>query len=508
MARAREKGGAISKAIALLEKNSPESAAYPASRLELVSLRSDKLGRFDPAANAGNKTMKSEGRKLLADLDAIRKLEGEGRLEADSSRAAILTVLRAKALAWSGEQPAKVLEAIARAERSQDVVPGSREDLLRLRLAMLTKAGRFSDVQKLFSAQRDKSIVANWKIWFEALDRMDKQKKPRAPAKTVATVGERLSTIKGFPGLDEAEIIQARALMRAGNPKRAASVARHVIDRGAPSGPAWFTFASALEASGDNNRAMRAWQSVVTGLDEGTPHWLDANLGVARSARASGHDRISCMAIDDASAIVPGYGSKSRKKKFDALTPGCAKYTGPSYADTMKTLNEFFSRRRAGVQFTSPEYGGLTHGLESEYTLDTSSPKCRLNFRGTAKNTMVSQTHAKTTFTENFVCQGKIDMTRAFLNKDTVFGVRTLQFRNIDIDCKKTTSGIKFGEMVVERTEESTQSTFHLFIDSFDTTDKEEKAVRAFGHMKRLCLKVPRRKAQSAAANVAAGGTN
>ena len=508
LARAREQGGSIDKAIALLEKNAPESAAYPATRLELISLRADKLGRFDPASDAGNSRMKKEGKKLLADLDAVPELERAGRLETDSARAAVLAVLRAKALAWSGDTPANVLAAIVRAEQGQDAVPGSREDLLRLRLAMLTRAGRFTDVQKLFSSRRDKAITENWEIWFEALNRMDKQKKPRAPAKTVAAVAGRVSTIKEFPALDAAETIQARALMRAGSPARAASVARHVIDRGAPSGPAWFTYARALEASSDNEKAMRAWRSMVTGLDEGTVHWLDAKLGVARSARASGHFRISCMAIDDAAAVVPDYGSLGRKKKFDALTPGCAKYTGPSYAESLKTLDKFFSRKRAGVQFTSTEYGGLKHGLESDYALDTTSSKCRLEFFGTAKNTMVSQSFEKTSFAETYECRGEIDMTRAFLNKDTIFGVRTLQFRNIGIDCKKTTTGIKFGERVIPRTEESSQTSFHLFIDSLDTKDKEEVAVRAFGHMKRLCLKIPKQPTEPAAAKGASAGVS
>lgn len=491
LARAREKGGSISKAIALLEKNGPDNAAYPASRLELVSLRTDKLGRFDPAADANNATMKKEGVQLLSDLDAVLALEQEGRLAADPARTAVLAVIRAKALAWSGEAPGKVLESITRAEKTQNAVPHGPGDLLRLRLAMLTRAGRFSEVEKAFSLEGDKAIMDDWKIWFEALDRMDTQKKPSAPPKLVADVGGRLATIRGFPALDQAEIIQARALMRAGNPKRAAVVARHVIDRGAPSGPAWFTYASALEASGDNAKAMRAWRSVVTGLDEGTAHWLDAKLGVVRSARASGNLRISCEAIDDAAAIAPDYGSAARKKKFDVLSPGCAKYRGPNYADTLKALDGFLSRKRAGVQFTSMEYGGLKHGLDSKYTLDTSSPKCRLGFFGTANNTMVSQSYEKTTFTETFECRGEFDMTKAFLNKDTVFGVGTLQFRNVSFDCKKTTTGIKFGERVIPRTEESSQSSFHLFMDSKDTPEIQEQAVRAFGHMKRLCLKIP-----------------
>jgi hypothetical protein len=491
LARAREDGGSISKAIALLEQNKVENVAYPASRLELVSLRSDKLGRYDPAADAGNKKMKTEGRKLLKDLDEVRKLVGEGRLDADPARAAVLAVIRAKAYGWSGEAPNTVLEAVSLAEKSQKSVPGAAADLLRLRLAMLTRAGRFGDVEKLFSKRRDKSILNDWKIWFEALDRLESQKKPRAPAKTVASVGARVATIRGFPALDQAEIIQAKALLRAGDPERAVTVARHVIDRGSPSGPAWVLYANALESAGNFEKATHAWRSMLTGLDEGTTYWLDAQLGVARSAHASGHFRLSCLAIDDAAAIAPDFGGSGRKKQFDALVPGCAKYTGANYADTLKALNGFLSRKRGGIQFDSPEYGGLKHGLDSNFTLDSQSPKCRLDFFTTTKNTMVSQEHAKTTFTEEFVCRGNIPMAKAFLNQDTVFDASTLQFRNVTLECKKTTTGIKFGERVVPRTEESSVNSFHLFMDNDDTKKKQSTAIRAFGHLKRLCLKIP-----------------
>jgi len=474
-----------------LEVNSPESAAYAASRLELVSLRSDRLGRFDPASDAGNKRMKTEGKKLLGDLDEVERLEGAGKLEPDSARAAVLAVIRAKASGWAGETPDKVLKSVATAEKTQDSVPGARADLLRLRLAMLTRAGRFADVEKQYSRRKDKAIIANWKIWYEGLDRMDKQRKPRAPAKILASVGGRLATIRDFPELDGAEVIQARALLRAGEAARAAAVARHVIDRGTPSGPAWFIHASGLEQSGNFHKASLAWRSMLTGLDEGTDPWLDAQLGAARTAKAAGNLRGACMAIDDAGAMVPDFGSKARKKEFDALSPGCAKFTGPSYAETLKNLNQFLSRKRDGVQFESLEYGGLDHTLTSEFTLDSNPAKCRLKFYINTQNKMVSRTHQMTTFTDEFVCTGDVNMTKAFLNQDSVFETRTLQFRNIELNCKKTTTGIKFGEAVIPRTEESSLSSFHLFMDAQDSRDRQGKAFRAFGHLKRLCLKIP-----------------
>ena len=82
-------------------------------------------------------------------------------------------------------------------------------------------------------------------------------------------------------------------------------------------------------------------------------------------------------------------------------------------------------------------------------------------------------------------------MTKAFLNQDTIFSARTLQFRNIELNCKKTTTGIKFGEAVIPRTEESSLSSFYLFMDAQDTPNRQGKTFRAFGHMKRHCLKIP-----------------
>ncbi len=491
LARAREEGGSISKAIILLERNSPGTAAYAASRLELVSLRADRLGRFDPASDAGNKRMKSEGRKLVGDLKEILRLENEGKLKKDSARSAVLAVISAKASAWAGETPQNVLNAVAAAAKLQDQVPGAPADLLRLRLAMLTRAGRFADVEKQYARRKDKAIMANWKIWYEALDRMDRQRKPRAPAKIVASIGDRLATIRGFPELDGAEVIQARALLRAGEAARAAAVARHVIDRGTPSGPAWYLYASALEKAGDFVKATNAWRSMLTGLDEGTSHWLDAQLGVARTANASGNLRRSCVAIDDAAAMVPNYGSKSRRKQFEALSPGCAQFTGPSYVETLKNLNKFLSRKRDDVGFKTPDYGELDHTLTSDFTLDSNTAKCRLKFYVSTQNRMVSRTHQMTTFTDEYTCTGNVDMTKAFLNQDTVFNTRTLQFRNIELNCKKTTTGIKFGEAVIPRTEESSLSSFHLIMDTQDTRERQGKAFRAFGHMKRLCLKIP-----------------
>lgn len=319
LARARESGDSDGSPLALLAQIPASSPAYPAARLDLARLRAARLQQLEDTGRVATSQGRDAARALAADLDAVRDLIAAGRLAPEPKRDATLAVFRAKAAAWSGEAAFAVLAKVEAAEELPGLDTAGRRALLRLRLRALARAEDFGGLANALAARSDGEIRADWPIWSEALARLDALP---APPETRCAWYARLEPLAPDGARDDLSLGYARALLAGGRAGDALPRARALALAQPSWGDAWLLYARALDATGDDEEAYRAWRKVADGVEAGSSRWVEATLAAAGAARRLGDSERVCRSVSALTRQAPEL-DEHQRVGLETAAAGC-----------------------------------------------------------------------------------------------------------------------------------------------------------------------------------------
>ncbi len=318
-ARTREARGREKSSLAALERIGPESAAYPAARLDIARLHA---GRFQALENQGaSGSLPDLAKRLERDLATVAELIGQGRLDPDPSRDATFAVLRAKAAYWAGGSYQSVEARIAEARKARPDAAGQRS-LLRLELRNRIRARAWPALAAMLQGSSDAELSDNFSIWHEALLGVERR---QGPSDLRLAFYRRLEPLAPEKSRDTLALGHARALLDAGQAEAAAVRARALTERDSKWADAWILYAEALDAREDWEASFGAWSRVAGGLEAGTEPWVEAKLRAAEAARRLDDLARACKALRDLTAQAVG---DQRRRRFDAASQGCAEASG------------------------------------------------------------------------------------------------------------------------------------------------------------------------------------
>jgi len=322
----RAEGSGVEERIRMLEAVPEFSDVYPAARVELVRIRARRLER---AGGGGGSATRRLARALLEDLERVRNLIAQGRLERDPARDEALAVLRASAAAHAGAAPERVLELAEEARRGFALDPDSERTLLRLRLRALAEARRLGRLSQELEDASDRDVRRSWASWYELARRLEERGPSSAAAALRVRLYERLGRLAPSEYRDALALSQVEALLAADRAPEAAEKARQLVERDPAWGDAQQTYAVALEAAGKHEAAAEAWAALASGVDEEGDVWLEARIGLARSRRAAGDREGACRVVRSIRERRPELGSDG-DGRLASLSRGCAEVSSES----------------------------------------------------------------------------------------------------------------------------------------------------------------------------------
>jgi tetratricopeptide (TPR) repeat protein len=310
--------------MALLEAIPTSSDAYPSACLERARLRAARLQRHANAGRGLGAEMRAEAKKLRTDLETLQALAREGRLSADPARDARLAVLHAKAADWAGEPGSRVLALVEQAERTPQLDDSGRRALLRLRLRTLCNEGLFDALTEFFDATPEAGVRRDWEIWYETLQRAERQRTPRPPSAWLVRMHARLGELAPQAHRDAAALSEAQVLLRSGRAEEAVAKAGPLVEADPGWGNAWVTYARALDASEEAAGARDAWSQVAAGVEEGSPLWFEAQLGIATALHRLGDSPNACRQLEEVRTLESQPSSAKLRSRYDAELARCA----------------------------------------------------------------------------------------------------------------------------------------------------------------------------------------